>query len=186
MYKLTKTHDQNQMCVMLLGIVFIKNQQKSWKTNLWCIHYSPECLITHLWQLITSIIELQNGFLKALRPEIVWWWSLCSKARKWLSFSLEEIKAPLVWWISWFVTIVDELWKSNKEPKYKKKSASNLVSQSLKAVRIPLWKHQKARHLINRVYVIQIEIFLVYYAARKNLMDSWQMFFWKSMVKKPQ
>lgn len=34
---------------------------------------------------------------------------------------LEEIKAPLVWWISWFVTIVDELWKSNKEPKDKKK-----------------------------------------------------------------
>lgn len=55
---------------------------------------------------------------------------------------LEEIKAPLVWWISWFVTIVDELWKSNEEPK-EKNSASNLVPQSLKAVRIQLWKHKK-------------------------------------------
>lgn len=80
---------------------------------------------------------------------------------------LEEIKAPLVWWISWFVTIVDELWKSNEEPT-EKNSASNLVPQSLKAVRIQLWKHQKTRHLINRVYFIQIEKMVVCYAGRKK------------------
>lgn len=33
----------------------------------------------------------------------------------------EEIKVFLVWWISWFVIIVDEFWKSNKELKDKKK-----------------------------------------------------------------
>lgn len=38
----------------------------------------------------------------------------------------EEIKVFLVWWISWFVIIVDEFWKSNEEL-IEKNSVSNLV-----------------------------------------------------------
>lgn len=38
----------------------------------------------------------------------------------------EEIKVFLVWWICWFVIIVDEFWKSNEEL-IEKNSVSNLV-----------------------------------------------------------
>lgn len=38
----------------------------------------------------------------------------------------EEIKVFLVWWISWFVIIVDEFWKSNEEL-IEKNCVSNLV-----------------------------------------------------------